>query len=82
MSNSMSNWFNNQTPEQDMKMLAFGVVVLFAVIKLAFTPVETSGWTQVFYGLCGLVGLTGPALALADKLRGKNDGPGDGSRPG
>ena len=77
-----NGWFNDHVPEQDMKVLAFAVVVTFGIIKLAFTPLDSAYWVQTFYGLCGLVGLTGPALALADKLRGKNDHPGDDSHPG
>lgn len=65
---SLRGWFDSQDVTKDVKLLAFAAVTVFAISKLACTEI-TDAWVSVFYGLCALTGLGGPAWALVDKFK-------------
>lgn len=60
---------NPDDKERDVKLLAFGGVALFGIIKLSFSPIN-GDWVNAFYGLCALVGLGGTAWAAVDRWKG------------
>lgn len=68
----MSAWgdfFNPDVREKDVKLLAFGLVVLLGMGKLLFTPLSLL-WVQAFCALGALVGLGGPAFMAIDRWGG------------
>jgi len=60
---------NPEDKERDVKLLAYGAVALFGIVKLSFSPID-GHWVDAFYGLCALVGLGGTAWAAVDKWKG------------
>lgn len=64
---------NPEDKERDVKLLAFGGVALFGIIKLSFSPIN-GDWVNAFYGLCALVGLGGTAWAAVDRWKAGNVG--------
>lgn len=69
--NIFHRFVNQNDPTRDVKLAAFGLVVLFAIVKLAFHQI-TDQWVNAFYGLCALVGLGGAAMLAVEKFRGGN----------
>lgn len=64
---------NPEDKERDVKLLAFGGVALFGIVKLSFSPIN-GDWVNAFYGLCALVGLGGTAWAAVDRWKAGNVG--------
>lgn len=64
---------NPEDRERDVKLLAFGMVAVFGVVKLGLSPIDAN-WVNAFYGLCALVGLGGTAWAAVDKWKSTNVG--------
>lgn len=62
-------WWDSEDHTQDVKLVAFFAVVVFAICKLAATKI-TADWVEAFYGLCALVGLGGTAWAAVEKWKG------------
>ena len=62
-------WWDATDRTKDVKLAAFGAVVVFAVAKLASCHID-SNWVDAFYGLCAMVGLGGPAWAVVENWRG------------
>lgn len=68
---------NPEVRERDVKLAAFGLVVVVMTIKLALSQIDPE-WTRAFYGLAALVGLGGPALIAAERWHLPTPPPQDG----
>ena len=68
-----SGWWDSTDKTKDAKILAFFMVVVFAIRKLHNSPIDAN-WVNAFYGLCALVGLGGTAWAAVEKWKGTKDG--------
>lgn len=68
MMEMLKGWFDPEVREKDVKLLGFGAVVAFGILKLSFTEI-TPDWNTTFMGLCALVGIGGPAMVLAEKAK-------------
>lgn len=77
-------FINAEDPEKDIKLAAFGAVVVAAIVWLSLALRKPAGitdqWVNAFYGLCALVGLGGTAWAAVDKWKQKG-GPSAPSNP-
>lgn len=79
--------------ERDVKLLAFGAVVVAAIVWLSLDQRKTGitpAWVDAFAWLCALVGIGGAGWAAVEKWRGgKGAGqqtkapgtPGEGGQP-
>jgi len=74
MFKALGGLINPEDKERDVKLLAFGAVAAFGIVKLACAPINAD-WVNAFYGLCALVGLGGSAWAAVDKWKGKTENP-------
>lgn len=66
----LRRFLDTTDPTRDLKLAAFGVVVVFGITKLALTPI-TADWVNAWYGLAALVGLGGMGLAAIESWKGK-----------
>lgn len=62
-------WWDATDHTQDVKLVSFFLVVIFATFKLGRSPIDAN-WVNAFYGLCALVGLGGTAWAAVEKWKG------------
>lgn len=56
-------------PTRDLKLTAFGLVVVFGIVKLAANDI-TDAWVNAWYGLCALVGLGGLGVSAVEAWKG------------
>lgn len=80
---ALGGFLNPELAEKDLKLAAFGSVVVAAIVWLSLALSRPAGitdqWVSAFYGLCALVGLGGTAWAAVDKM--KKGGPSATSNP-
>jgi hypothetical protein len=70
---AITGLINPEDREKDVKLLAFGAVVLAAIVWLTREQMArgiTSYWVDAFMWLCALVGIGGAGWAAVEKWKG------------
>lgn len=75
LSDLLTRLINSQDHTRDVKLAAYGLVVIVTIAWLTWKAFDSFNniWVDVFYGLCALVGLGGPFWGIVDNMKGKRD---------